>query len=69
MADHVRMNDAPKLLPGGLLSTGQAARILQCSIPTVHRTPREDLPYIKIGNRRRYRLLDVQVYKKIRDGR
>ena len=53
-----------KVLPGGRLSTGQAAKVLECSISYIRTIPKEDLGYVKIGNRRRYLLDDLVAYRR-----
>ena len=51
------------------MSSGDAAQYLGCSLWLIHRVPKEELPYIKVGNRRRYMPEDVEAYRKVRDAR
>ena len=48
------------------LTTGQVANALQCSLRSVHNIPVSELPYVRVGNRRRYLLADVEKYVHVR---
>jgi hypothetical protein len=61
IADHVGMTEE-KMLPGGRLSSGQAAHMLSCSISHVRKISKDELPYIKVGTHRRYLPKDVINY-------
>jgi len=52
------------------LSSGQVAKILDCSVPTLHKIPPKQLPYTLVGTHRRYEEQDVRWYssKQRRDG-
>ena len=62
IADHGGMTDV-KLFAGGRLSTKGVAQILSCSQSFVHSIPKDQLPYTKVGNRRRYLPVDVEFYR------
>jgi len=44
------------------LTTGQVANALHCSLRSVHNIPVSELPFVRVGNRRRYLLADVEQY-------
>jgi hypothetical protein len=63
IADDWRMT-REKTYPGGRLSTGQAAKLLFCSVSYLRTIDKEKLDYVTVGNRRRYLVEDVQRYSR-----
>lgn len=55
--------------PATILTVGEVARLLHCSIDTVRRLSHSDLPCARIGRENLYLLMDVEALIRKRQGR
>ncbi len=56
----------PELDAADLLDAKALAKRWSCCEDSVYRLPADQLPYVRLGRRRRYRLADVLVYEENR---